>query len=391
MLGESNALKVQIRVPTEAEASLIVQSLMSQSIAARAVGGFTSGFRAEAPGDVSVLVRHDDLAQALTALATMRQEHSNEHSTDREEGDSARHTESDRNQDITFGCEECGKAITFPGERCGYVGICPHCGSYVDVPEDAGSVLAKSTTMSPAPPRAADVEHPKSLSPGSRTTAQLWIEVVAILCLAYVPWMFGVLSALNGWSTSDVFLWAELSRIVTALEISLPLLVILSLGGEPWSRFGIVRPKWIADVGGACVLCFFSIAAYYFVTALLPDSMLKSTPSPRTLHPNVGRDGIATFVLVLVAYVASGFVQELVMRAYLIVRLERLLRSTALAIVVTSVLFASYHLYQGVTPAIGAAVGGFVYAIWFCSFRRLWPLCLAHALGNLITYLGSGH
>ena len=31
---------------------------------------------------------------------------------------------------------------------------------------------------------------------------------------------------------------------------------------------------------------------------------------------------------------------------------------------------------------IGTAAIGFVYAIAFCLLRRLWPLCVAHALGN---------
>jgi hypothetical protein len=44
---------------------------------------------------------------------------------------------------------------------------------------------------------------------------------------------------------------AELSRIVTALQISLPLLLIVSLAGDSWSLFGIVRPKWMADLGGS--------------------------------------------------------------------------------------------------------------------------------------------
>jgi hypothetical protein len=73
MSAESDTLEVLARVPTEIEASLIVQCLSNEGIAARAVGGFTSGFRAEAPGDVSVLVKSGDLARAKRALAAIRQ------------------------------------------------------------------------------------------------------------------------------------------------------------------------------------------------------------------------------------------------------------------------------------------------------------------------------
>ena len=89
----------------------------------------------------------------------------------------------------------------------------------------------------------------------------------------------------------------------------------------------------------------------------------------------------------MVAEGANGFAEELVMRAYLLVRLERLLSSTWLAVVVTTTLFASYHIYQGTTVMIGTAAFGFVLALAFCWFRRLWPLCLAHAVWNILVRL----
>ena len=36
---------------------------------------------------------------------------------------------------IMFDCEECGKTLSFPGNRRGRVETCPHCRAYVDVPE----------------------------------------------------------------------------------------------------------------------------------------------------------------------------------------------------------------------------------------------------------------
>jgi membrane protease YdiL (CAAX protease family) len=75
------------------------------------------------------------------------------------------------------------------------------------------------------------------------------------------------------------------------------------------------------------------------------------------------------------------------MRGYLIARLERLLRSTWLPVLISSVLFGSCHLYQGVQRAIAVFAVGLVYAVWFCFLRRLWPLCMAHAATNIIHYL----
>ncbi len=72
------------------------------------------------------------------------------------------------------------------------------------------------------------------------------------------------------------------------------------------------------------------------------------------------------------------------MRGYLIPRLEQLLGSTAAALLVSTGLFASYHIYQGPAGAFGAGVTGLLYGASFCWWRRLWPLCVAHTLHNLV-------
>lgn len=61
-----------VRVTTEAEAVAIVTALEAEGIRATATGGYTAGFRAEAPGDVNVLVRQQDLVAAQRVLAELQ-------------------------------------------------------------------------------------------------------------------------------------------------------------------------------------------------------------------------------------------------------------------------------------------------------------------------------
>ncbi len=68
MASEAERPVVLAKVATEAEAAMIVQALAGAGIEARAVGGFTSGFRAEVPGQVQVLVREEDVAAARKIL-----------------------------------------------------------------------------------------------------------------------------------------------------------------------------------------------------------------------------------------------------------------------------------------------------------------------------------
>jgi membrane protease YdiL (CAAX protease family) len=287
---------------------------------------------------------------------------------------------------ITFACQECGKSITFPADRGGHVEDCPECGRYVDVPHKTETPLpAESETAAP-PLAIGKAEQQMLLDPSGRTAAQLWIEVSAILCLAYLPWVFYVLTATDANGPTDyTYVGAVLYRILVAAEISMPLLVILSLGKDRWSVFGIVRPKWITDAIAGCVIWFCGRLFRDFVLSLVPLSILRM-PHPLYVADRVAPEGMPAYFMVSIAVIVGVFVEELVFRGYLIPRFERLLRSTWVAVVVTTAMFASCHMYQGAAGAIGAAAIGFVYAIAFCLLRRLWPLCVAHALHNIVIY-----
>ena len=55
----------------EIQAALVVSALEAEGITARATGGFTAGFRAEAPGYVDVVVREADVDRARQILETI--------------------------------------------------------------------------------------------------------------------------------------------------------------------------------------------------------------------------------------------------------------------------------------------------------------------------------
>jgi hypothetical protein len=71
-MDDPDRLKRLISVPSEVEATAIVAALAAHEIEAKATGGFTSAFKAEAPGMVHVMVRQEDLEAARAALDEIR-------------------------------------------------------------------------------------------------------------------------------------------------------------------------------------------------------------------------------------------------------------------------------------------------------------------------------
>lgn len=68
MTDDPNRPVVLLRVASEIQAAQIAGLLQEHGIRALVTGGHTAGFRAEAPGDVQVVVRQQDAQEARRLL-----------------------------------------------------------------------------------------------------------------------------------------------------------------------------------------------------------------------------------------------------------------------------------------------------------------------------------
>jgi hypothetical protein len=74
MSADPNSPCKLLSVINEIEAASVASALAGYDIESTTVGGFTSGFKAEAPGSVQILVRRADLDRATRALAEIRED-----------------------------------------------------------------------------------------------------------------------------------------------------------------------------------------------------------------------------------------------------------------------------------------------------------------------------
>ncbi len=77
MTTAASSLEVLVQVPNEIEATLIANDLESEGITSVLTGINTAAFQAEAPGMVSVMVRHADLDRARQIMLTVQQRATN--------------------------------------------------------------------------------------------------------------------------------------------------------------------------------------------------------------------------------------------------------------------------------------------------------------------------
>lgn len=84
----------------------------------------------------------------------------------------------------------------------------------------------------------------------------------------------------------------------------------------------------------------------------------------------------------------QGIGEEVVVCAFVLTRLAQLGWSNPRALAVESVLRGSYHLYQGFGGFVGNAVMGVIFGWWFQRTKRVWPLIIAHAVIDAVSFIG---
>jgi membrane protease YdiL (CAAX protease family) len=79
----------------------------------------------------------------------------------------------------------------------------------------------------------------------------------------------------------------------------------------------------------------------------------------------------------------NPFFEELIVRAYLMTEIKELTGSSVLAIALSVIFQASYHLYYGWVGALSIGFLFLVFAIYYARYKRAVPIIVAHAVFDL--------
>ncbi|MDT5274781.1 MAG: hypothetical protein QOE48_750 [Mycobacterium sp.] len=156
------------------------------------------------------------------------------------------------------------------------------------------------------------------------------------------------------------------------------------------ARVGLARLQWRRDlpggVGLAALIGLPGLAFYLAARALRINAAV--------IPSGLGDTWWRVPMLVLIAF-AVGWAEEIVVVAYLLTRLDQLGVSARAALVWSSLLRGSYHLYQGFGAGLGNLAMGLVFGYTWQRTGRLWPLVIAHGLIDTVAFVGyallAGH
>jgi membrane protease YdiL (CAAX protease family) len=95
-------------------------------------------------------------------------------------------------------------------------------------------------------------------------------------------------------------------------------------------------------------------------------------------HPGIG--SVPYFLL-------TPFFEEMIVRAYLMTEILELTGSSLLAVVVSAIIQASYHLYYGWYIAISLTFLFLIFSLYYARYRHALPTIVAHEVIDLIALI----
>ncbi|MFH9297807.1 CPBP family intramembrane glutamic endopeptidase [Streptomyces sp. NPDC017520] len=141
---------------------------------------------------------------------------------------------------------------------------------------------------------------------------------------------------------------------------------------KPW--FDLGRGTLVAAGIGSAGLAFYLVTrATGFNLTVVPESL-----------PEVWWK----FPVLILSAIQNSVVEEVIVVGYLLRRLGQLGWTPMAALVASSVLRGSYHLYQGIGGFIGNVVMGVVFVLLYRRWGRVGPLVVAHALLDIGAFVG---
>jgi membrane protease YdiL (CAAX protease family) len=133
---------------------------------------------------------------------------------------------------------------------------------------------------------------------------------------------------------------------------------------------------------------FFTAASLFAIALFL--SFLASLAGDEAAGPPVeGPGNFGGLAVVLLSCLCTAYLEEGFFRFYLLEKMSLLGRGIVFSVVVSALLFAALHLWEGPWGVFNAAAAAFLLSFVYIETRNLHIAALAHFCYNVAVYLSS--
>jgi CAAX protease family protein len=222
----------------------------------------------------------------------------------------------------------------------------------------------------------------------------LWIETSVVVLVCVAPLLCSSMLAIYFNPSNVQGNWGPraLAAIVRSVGCIALVLFIIWRSHDAPALFGIAKIRVVPDlIGGVGIwaLIWLAVHVLWLILPTIIGRLHYLALLQNTFHSDfVAPSGIGGYAVLMAFSLANALSEEIVMRSYLISRLEELLDSGFMAVLLSTVTYACYHGYQGTAAVLAIAISGLISGMIFRKFRRLGMLVVAHTLQDIIALLG---
>ncbi|MGY0055908.1 CPBP family intramembrane glutamic endopeptidase [Streptomyces sp. LZ34] len=175
----------------------------------------------------------------------------------------------------------------------------------------------------------------------------------------------------------------QLFGITTALVPVALVAHLLLREGAGLRAIGFDRRRPVFDLGRGA-----TVAAGIGGTGLLLYLGARAAGANLTVVPEALPDVWWKIPVLIASAVQNSVLEEVIVVGYLLRRLGQLGWTPMAALLASSVLRGSYHLYQGIGGFFGNVAMGVVFVLLYRRWGRVGPLIAAHALIDIVAFVG---
>jgi len=189
------------------------------------------------------------------------------------------------------------------------------------------------------------------------------------------------------------FLKLNLLYVITALII---MLSSRFLRREKWSEYGFKAIKWKMLFLAIAIGLVYGFVDNYFIEQLI--TKLTGAQPDLSTYANVKGNVGHLIAMLGIGWVIGGFFEEWFFRGYLFNRMQGVIHDPVIfrytAIIITSIVFAFAHTYQGIGGIVDTGLFAVVMGLlYFALGRNVWYLMIIHGMydtvGIIRLFLGN--
>lgn len=221
----------------------------------------------------------------------------------------------------------------------------------------------------------------------------LIVELLVVLIVGVVSPLTGAILYLVSPTEHPGYIIDAVSTASSSLQTCAVVLYLIWRSPEGFAAFGLHPFRPVKDTLLVLALlpaAWCSHVVIWHVLWYIPGivEIYEATTSPGGPQPvfpsDQSRSDVAS-IIILSLFNASA--EQLVVSAYLITRLRTLFRSAPLALLLSTCLFTSYHIYQGPWALPSIFAFGLIFGAAFLATGRILPLIIAHAVFDVAVLL----